>query len=148
MGVTGFYARHFSVPKHVIWRWRLSPLRRRFTFAVIAAIKSPFPITDQRLEIDEMSIEHVWSVFFWLWMMPWTTVQLSPKPQMSERRWNTICAVDERPDHHCSDGLVCSNRGASNNSFVNWIFWRRRFAPMRWPAYAGVAVVVVGHTVR
>ena len=29
--------------------------------------------------------------------MPWTIVQLSPKPQMSERRSNTICAVLERP---------------------------------------------------
>ena len=25
---------------------------------------------------------------------------------MSERRWSTICAVVERPDHHCGDDLV------------------------------------------
>ena len=31
-----------------------------------------------------------------------TIVQLSPKPQMSERRPNTICMVVEWSDHHCS----------------------------------------------
>ena len=32
--------------------------------------------------------------------------QLSQKPQTSERRSSTICAVVERPDHHCGDDLV------------------------------------------
>ena len=40
--------------------------------------------------------------------MPLTIVQLSPKPQMSERRSKTICAVVERPDHHFGDDLVLS----------------------------------------
>ena len=32
--------------------------------------------------------------------MPWTIIQLSPKPQMSERRSKTICAAVEWPNHH------------------------------------------------
>ena len=38
--------------------------------------------------------------------MPWKIVQLSPRPQMSEHRSNTICAVVERPHHHCGDDVV------------------------------------------
>ena len=32
--------------------------------------------------------------------------KLSSKLQMSERRSSTICAVIERPDHHCGNALV------------------------------------------
>ena len=39
-------------------------------------------------------------------VMPSTIVQLLPKPQTSECRSNTMCAVVERPDHHCGDDLV------------------------------------------
>ena len=49
-------------------------------------------------------------------VMPQTIAQLSPKPQMIERRLSTICVVVERPDHHCSHDLVFLPRttGASN----------------------------------
>ena len=39
-------------------------------------------------------------------VMQRTIVQLSLKPQMSERRLNTICVVVERLGHHCGDDLV------------------------------------------
>ena len=39
-------------------------------------------------------------------VMPRTTVQLLPKPQMGGRRSSTITVVVERPDHHCGDDLV------------------------------------------
>ena len=39
-------------------------------------------------------------------MIQWTILQLSPKPQMSQRRSSTMCSVVERPDPHCGDGLV------------------------------------------
>ena len=39
-------------------------------------------------------------------LMRLTIVQLSPKPQMSKSRSNTICVVVGRPDHHCVDDLV------------------------------------------
>ena len=37
--------------------------------------------------------------------MPCAIVILSPKPHLSERRWNTSFAVVEQPDHHCGDDL-------------------------------------------
>ena len=51
-------------------------------------------------------------------MLPRTVVQLLIKPQMSERRSNTICAVVERPDHHCGDDLA-SKHPASRRPYYN-----------------------------
>ena len=33
-------------------------------------------------------------------------------PKLSEHKLSTICAVGERPDHHCGDDLVLSYYGA------------------------------------
>ena len=41
-------------------------------------------------------------------------VQLSSKPQTSEHRSSTICAVVERPDRHCGDDLVIKDRRGPN----------------------------------
>ena len=38
--------------------------------------------------------------------MPWTIVQLSPKPWMTESRSSTVCVVVEWPDHHHGDDYV------------------------------------------
>ena len=38
--------------------------------------------------------------------MQWTTVHLSPEPQMSKSRLSKICVVVEWPDHHYGDDLV------------------------------------------
>ena len=37
---------------------------------------------------------------------------------MSERRSDTICAVVERPDHHCGDDLVTDVNGKRNTAAV------------------------------
>ena len=47
--------------------------------------------------------------------VPWAIIQLSLKPQISERRSNTICAVVERPDHHFGDDLVWGNNSVPSD---------------------------------
>ena len=39
-------------------------------------------------------------------VMPIALTQNFPKLQMTERRSSTICAVVERPNHHCVDDHV------------------------------------------
>ena len=55
-------------------------------------------------------------------VIPWTIVQLSPKPQMSEHRSSTICAVVERPDHHYGDDLVVYiTQRRSQENLMGWL---------------------------
>ena len=51
--------------------------------------------------------------------VPCTVVQLSPKPQLSERRSNTICAVVEPPDHHGCDDLVQDQALSLYNTYLS-----------------------------
>ena len=69
--------------------------------------KSPFQISANRLKVDE-NVNRAHFRIHWL-VVKWCNeqiVQLSPKPQMCERRSSTVCAVVERLDHHCGDDLV------------------------------------------
>ena len=61
-------------------------------------------------------------------VMPWTIVQLLPKPQMSERRSSTICAAVKQPNHHCDDDLVLLKWNFQFSSF-----WGRASAPSLMP---------------
>ena len=74
------------------------------------AEKSSSRIAAKRLEIDENAnrASTFENTLAGCEVMQWIIVQLSPKPQMNERRSNTMCAVIERPDHHCGDDLVYS----------------------------------------
>ena len=81
----------------------------------------PFQISVNRLESDKMSIEHIWEHIGWLW----TIVQLSPKPQKSERGSSTICVVVERSSLW---RWPCFNvvQTASFSHWAVWVFAARR----------------------
>ena len=70
--------------------------------------KSPFEIAAKRLEANENGNRAGLMRHFCFLALNFAlnNLQLSPKPHLSERRSNTICAVVERPDHHCGDDRV------------------------------------------
>ena len=74
----------------------------------------PFVIPAKRLEIDKARlIKHILALTSCFEQI----IQLSPKPQVSERRSNNMCrTVVERPDHRFGDDLVrISNSVASSH---------------------------------
>ena len=92
--------------------------------------KSPcFTLQPQSWRSTKMSIEHI----SWLSSDALTIVQLSPKPQMSEHRSSTMCAVVKWPDHHCGDDLVDKTSDLNSSAllislvhhdaiwFISWI---------------------------
>ena len=86
-----------------------------------------------------MSIDHIWEHIGWLAgceVMPWTTKQLSPKPQLSECRLSIKCVVVKRPDHHCGYDLVYYFSCAAYSSF--WSFSVRDIDDTQSPAAPGV----------
>ena len=85
--------------------------------------KSTCQIAAKRLEIDKNvnRMNTFQSTFSCTEVLPWTILQLSPKPQMSERRLHTICAVVQQHDHHYGDDLVfllSRIRFGSNNLYI------------------------------
>ena len=81
------------------YRIGLSPTRASPPTPNLGVEKSPFQIAAKRLEIDENTnrarlIKH------------FIVLNLCPKPRMSERRSNTICAVVGWPDHHCNTKVI------------------------------------------
>ena len=74
--------------------------------------KSPVKLQPKRLEIAEKNGKRACLITHFLTLNlcleHWTTAQLSPRPQMSERSSSTMWPVIERHDHHCGDDLVFS----------------------------------------
>ena len=85
----------------------------------------PFKFKPTGWTSTRMSLEHILG-HFWLAAK---CAQFSPNPQMSERRSGTICAIVERPDHHCEHDLVhyCRSMPPHNSSQLapDWIYHGR-----------------------
>ena len=71
--------------------------------------KSPssnFQPTGWRL--TKMSIYHILGYIFWLWSDAMNNLTAFVKVPNEWTQMSTICAVVERPDHHCGDHVVYS----------------------------------------
>ena len=73
-----------------------------------AVEKSPFEILANRLEVDEMSMEHILSYIEWLWSdaLNNRTVFTKAPIEWTQIEHIIIYAVAERLDHYCGDNLV------------------------------------------
>ena len=79
--------------------------------------KCPFKIAAKWVEIDEnVKGAHLRTHWLAVWSdaMNSCTLQLLPKAQISKLRSSSICAIVQRPDHHCGDELV----------HIDFIFWQ------------------------
>ena len=85
--------------------------------------KFPFQISTNRLELGQnVNSAHVRTHWLALkWCNENRNVHLSPKPHMNESRSSTICAVVERPDHHCADG--CNVIVIDRIVFLNFVLY-------------------------